>query len=69
MEYKCLNSKCKKIFRPHPFIAMRHPSLVRCPLCNSKGKITERGLEYRKSRFHAINQANADAAKNRNRFL
>ena len=61
MEYKCLNPKCKKVFRPHPFIGMRHPSRARCPVCDSKGKITELGIEIRKSRFHETNKANARA--------
>ena len=59
MEFKC--PKCKKVFRPHPFIAMKHPSQAKCPECNVKGKLTERGRKIRESRFHAINQANAAA--------
>ncbi len=61
MEYQCINKECREVFRPHTFTAMRHPSQVRCPVCDSRGKITERGRENRKSRFHAVNQANAAA--------
>ena len=62
MEFQCL--KCKTVFRPHRFIAIRHPSQAKCPKCGVKGKITERGKEIRKSIFGAINQANIDSLKN-----
>ena len=61
MKFKC--PKCGKIFHPHPFIAMRHPSKAKCPDCNVKGKITEKGQGIRNSRFLAINEANAAAAE------
>lgn len=54
MEYSC--PKCKKLFRPHTFMGVRHPSQVKCPDCKTKGKITVQGLENRRSRFAAINQ-------------
>lgn len=65
MEFKCTNSDCGKLFRPHPFIGMRHPSKVKCPDCKSRGKITDAGRDNYKSRFHAINQANIEGAKKR----
>lgn len=60
MEFMC--PKCKKTFRPHTFIATRHPSQAKCPQCGTKGEITERGKNIQKSRFQAINRANAAAA-------
>lgn len=63
MEFRCLNSECKAVFRPHRFIALRHPSQAKCPKCGTKGKIIKRGAEIRRSIFHAINRANAEAAE------
>lgn len=59
MEFEC--PKCKKAFIPHPFIGMRHPSQAKCPKCKVRGYITERGKKTRRSRFHAVNQANANS--------
>lgn len=55
MEFQCV--KCDNVFIPHTFIGMRHPSQARCPDCGAKGKLTERGKEGRKSRFHEMNKA------------
>jgi len=56
MEFEC--PQCKKLFWPHRFIAMRHPSQAKCPICKVRGKITLKGKRGRSSRFHAVNQAN-----------
>ena len=63
MEFICQNPECEKIFRPHRFIALRHPSKARCPDCNTRGLPTEKGRNQRKQIFSAINQANKEAAK------
>lgn len=54
MEFECI--KCRELFRPHPFIGMRHPSNAKCPKCGAKGKLTKKGRKARKSRFGAMNQ-------------
>ena len=59
MEFEC--PQCKKIFRPHPFIGLKHPSQAKCPVCKVRGKITKQGKKIRNSRFHAINQANVNS--------
>ena len=60
MEFKC--PKCKKIFRPHRFIALRHPNKAKCPECKVKGKITDKGQEIRGIIFRDCRIANAAAA-------
>ena len=61
MEFRC--PECNKVFRPHRFIAIRHPSQAKCPTCKVRGLVTEKGKKVRKSMFQAINQANIDGAK------
>ena len=61
MEFMC--PKCGKVFRPHRFIGLRHPSQAKCPDDNTRGQLTEKGQEQRKQIFYSINQANKDAAK------
>ncbi len=59
MEYKCTNSECEHIFRPHRFIAFRHPNRVKCPECNSKGIMTEKGRDVFKDIHYEINKSEA----------
>ena len=61
MKFQCLNPECKKIFHPHPFIGMKHPSKAKCPACGTKGALTEEGQRERGNRFHEINQTHAEA--------
>ncbi len=58
MEFEC--PKCKKIFRPHRFIGLRHPSQAKCPDCDVKGVITEKGKDCRNSVYHEINKWHAE---------
>ena len=57
MEFKCINKKCGKVFRPHIFIEFKHPSLARCPECDLKGIKTELGTAVFKEMHAEINKA------------
>ncbi len=62
MEFKCLD--CNKVYRPHRFIAFKHPSRAECPRCNSRKKErTELGTKIFKS-IHA--EFNKDVKERRN---
>jgi DNA-directed RNA polymerase subunit RPC12/RpoP len=57
MEYICKDSECKHIFRPHRFLAFRHPNRVRCPECDSRCTMTEKGRDVFKDMHFEINKS------------
>ena len=57
MEFICTNKDCKHVFRPHRFIALRHPNKAKCPKCDSKGIMTEKGKDVFKDHHYYINQS------------